>query len=90
MYRNNNHYNTPRRSNSFQGRGRNEKKLDPSLFVKKAQLPETGDEYVSETNFSDYKIADKLKRNIIDHGYTSPTQIQEKAIPVLLEGRDII
>ena len=47
-------------------------------------------EIVSSLNFSDFKIDEKLKRNIQDHGYLLPTEIQEKTIPVILEGRDII
>ena len=31
-----------------------------------------------------------MKRNIADHGYTSPTAIQDQAIPHILEGRDLI
>lgn len=79
--------NNPR--GSFRG-GRVEKKLDHRLFIKKAADREVEPEYVSSAQFSGYDIADKLKRNIADHGYISPTLIQEKSIPALLEGRDLI
>lgn len=67
------------------------KKLDPRLFIKKAEdkALQSDDDIVS-SNFSDYEICDKLKRNIAEHGYTTPTPIQEKAIPQLLSGRDLI
>ncbi len=98
-------YNSRRRNSSFNGRGfsvrassgfnsqrhgRRVKKLDPSLFVKKASGVNPISELSSTAKFEDYNISEKLKRNIIDHGYTIPTPIQEKTIPPLLSGRDII
>lgn len=80
------------RGNFRRGNGpkRFEKKLDPNLFIKKAKEinPETN--YVSSARFADYEIVDKLKRNIQEHGYSVPTAIQEKAIPEVLAGKDII
>lgn len=69
---------------------KHEKKLDPNLFVKKANGDHIQDEYLSKAQFVDYLIDDKLKRNIRDHGYSTPTAIQEKAIPEILNGRDVI
>lgn len=90
MYQTRDNYNNTRRFNPQRGRGRTEKRLDPSLFVKRAKESETHEEFTPTTTFSDYNICDKLKRNISLHGYTSPTAIQEKAIPELLAGRDLI
>ncbi|OGH10604.1 MAG: hypothetical protein A2857_06950 [Candidatus Levybacteria bacterium RIFCSPHIGHO2_01_FULL_36_15] len=66
------------------------KKLDPNLFIRKAKEANIQTEYVSSVQFAEYAIVDTLKRNIIDHGYSIPTAIQEKAIPQILAGRDII
>lgn len=66
------------------------KKLNPNLFIKKAKETNTQTECVSRTRFAEYTIVDKLKRNIEEHGYSIPTAIQEKAIPEILAGRDII
>src|SRR3989344_2355988 len=66
-----------------------EKKLDPNLFIKKA-VDAQSDEYVAALQFSDFNIDEKLKRNIAEHGYTTPTAIQEKAIPEIVAGRDLI
>lgn len=70
------------------------KKLDPALFVKKANTSfvpqDTTQASLSVSQFSEYAISDKLKRNIADRGYTSPTAIQEKAIPHVLAMRDVI
>jgi ATP-dependent RNA helicase RhlE len=65
------------------------KKLDSNLFIKKASNINTKDYHTSQT-FSDFSLTDKLKRNIIDHGYSHPTEIQEKTIPHLLVGHDVI
>ncbi|MFZ1548960.1 DEAD/DEAH box helicase [Candidatus Roizmanbacteria bacterium] len=66
------------------------KRLDPSLFVKKAKVQVIEPVSVSEAKFSEYAIIDHLKRNIADRGYLHPTPIQEKAIPEILAGRDVI
>lgn len=73
----------------FGKKSRQIKKLDENLFIKKAVTPVMLEEKTSML-FSDFLLVDKLKRNIADHGYTHPTPIQEKTIPPLLEGRDVI
>lgn len=50
----------------------------------------TGCEYVSQHQFSDFAICDTLKRNILAKNYPSPTPIQDQTIPALLEGHDVI
>ncbi|OGH19566.1 MAG: hypothetical protein A2868_01225 [Candidatus Levybacteria bacterium RIFCSPHIGHO2_01_FULL_40_15b] len=67
------------------------KKLDPNLFIKKANgVSVPIEQSASGMHFSEYNIMDKLKRNITDHGYSVSTAIQEKAIPEIVSGRDII
>ena len=46
--------------------------------------------YEAQHMFSDFKIDEKLKQNIISKGYTAPTPIQDQVIPHLLEGRDVV
>jgi ATP-dependent RNA helicase RhlE len=90
-YRNNQGSNSFTSKSHFQKRNHGQaKKLDPNLFVKKAlkTAVQAGD--TSSVQFTEYDIDDKLKRNINDHGYTTPTAIQEKAIPEILAGRDVI
>ncbi len=41
-------------------------------------------------NFSDLPLHPELLRAIAEEGYTSPTPIQERAIPHVLEGRDLL
>ena len=40
--------------------------------------------------FESLEISDKIKRAIADQGYVNATEIQAKAIPHVLEGRDVI
>ena len=40
--------------------------------------------------FEDLSLSSTILRAVSDQGYTSPTPIQEQAIPVVLEGRDLI
>jgi len=87
-----NGYNHNSKQRSFNNKRRvNIKKLDTSLFVKKAveQLP-VSVENGSTVSFSDFNLHEKLLRNITDHGYTTPTPIQEQSIPHLIEGKDVI
>lgn len=46
--------------------------------------------YESTNKFEDFDILDQIKRNISSKHYTVPTPIQDKAIPEILAGRDII
>ena len=62
---------------------------NPALFVKKAE--EAGQEdYCPKNKFTDFQVDGRLKQNILAHGYTLPTPIQDEAIPVLLLGRDVV
>lgn len=66
------------------------KTFDPSLFIKKVSEQVPAEVYVPKHTFADFSINEQLKANIIAKGYEKPTPIQDKAIPVLLEGQDII
>ncbi len=93
-FRNNSKYNAPA-PRAFSPRNNHRgtpKPLDPSLFVKKINETPLSplEEFKPSMDFSSFNIVEKLKRNIANHGYTSPTAIQEKGIPVILEGKDII
>lgn len=97
MHNNKKQVNHTRYGNNFHvkknrgySRGRQIKKLDPNLFINKPQTFDVPKEQESLARFSQYNIDEKLKRNIADHGYQIPTQIQEQAIPQILLGKDII
>ena len=42
------------------------------------------------TSFADLGLAPNLLKALAEEGYTSPTPIQEKAIPVVLKGTDLL
>ncbi len=75
-------------------RGRKEPaKLDPRFYVRRADITEVEQQPTPETvdiSFNDFSLADVIKSNIRDHGYKTPTPIQAKSIPVILEGKDVI
>lgn len=46
--------------------------------------------YKPEINISDLNIIDKLKNNILKKGFIDLTPIQDKSIPLIIDGKDII
>lgn len=66
------------------------KKFDPSVFVKKVEETVAAPIYVPVNKFADFKVVEQIKKNISDRGYVNPTPIQDKAIPSLLLGKDVI
>lgn len=67
------------------------KKLNEALFISKATSPVIEEKVeVSSVVFDVFDLDAKIKRNIAEHGYTHPTPIQEKTIPEIILGRDVI
>ncbi|MDD5696439.1 MAG: DEAD/DEAH box helicase [Candidatus Pacebacteria bacterium] len=75
----------PRRKSAF-----SVKKIDVSRFVQKSTLDEEETAYQPIHKFADFKIAPALKNNISRKGYQDPTPIQDKIIPLILEGKDVV
>ena len=63
---------------------------DISKFVNKAVITEDVAVYVPEHKFNDFTLEQLLKDNISKKGYITPTPIQDRAIPHLLRGEDIV
>ncbi len=74
-----------RRKSKFSGN-----KIDVSKFVQTSKCALEEDPYVPTHKFVDFKIEESLKKNIIKKGYQEPTPIQDKVIPLILEGRDVV
>jgi len=70
-------------------RGKTEE-INFSRFINKAKTGITPEIFKPENNFRDFQIVDNLKSAIISKGYNTPTPIQDKAIPQLLAGRDVV
>lgn len=63
--------------------------VDPRLLVKKAE-PQASREYVAQHQFREFALHETIQRNIAAKGYTTPTPIQDRVIPEVLGGRDVI
>ena len=75
---------------SFQGRGRQARSFDPTYLINK-KSPDQEIEVVSiENNFTDFNVDQQLQSNIKAKGYITPTPIQDKTIPVILTGQDVV
>jgi len=64
--------------------------IHPSKFINKAVTKAEEIAYVPKHQFIDFAFSDDLKHNIIEKGYTTPSPIQDQAIPYILEGKDVI
>ena len=63
---------------------------DVSKFINKAVITEEVEIFVPEHKFSDFDLLPLLKNNILVKGYETPTPIQDRAIPHILRGEDIV
>jgi ATP-dependent RNA helicase RhlE len=73
--------------------GRQKKKLassiDPRMLVKKA-VPLNEKVYVSERTYDDFAIHSKLKLALKAKKFLKPTEIQDKSIEYIMDGRDVL
>lgn len=86
---------------SFKNRGRNnnsrrrslfnnQEEIQVSKYVKRSVGKVAKEEYIPKILFSDLEINSQLKNNILNRGYVKPTPIQDQAIPIISEGKDIL
>lgn len=79
-----------RKNYSNKGRFRGEK-ISHDRYIAKAEEGYIAPSiYVEDKQYKDFNIEDILKKNIKMKGYTHPTKIQDQAIPLILEGKDIL
>ena len=87
--------NIQRRGSSGQGRNGNRRKqgayINPAKFINRA-VPATEQAPFVPNNalFTNFNLNIKIQQNIDAMGYTSPSPIQDQAIPLLIEGHDVI
>ncbi|MDQ3077144.1 MAG: DEAD/DEAH box helicase [bacterium] len=83
---------SPRRSSGGGGRGGNRfgQSINPAKFINKAVITEQVEHFVPEHMFADFAIDERIKKNLHAKGYVQPTPIQDKAIPHILRGVDLV
>ena len=64
--------------------------IDISKFINKAVITEQTEHFVPEHAFSDFNINERLKLAVAKKGYATPTPIQDKIIPHILRGFDVV
>lgn len=82
----------PRRNNFRRPAGKRVPQAfsDISKFINKAVITEEVTVFAPEHSFADFALHPLLKKNIEAKGYTNPTPIQDRAIPHVLKGEDIV
>lgn len=94
MYQNNrnkNRFNSRNRNN--RGNNRNYRKkstLNPQLFIRQAKERTAEQMEIPSFSYDQLNINPQLKNNILNKGYKSPTPIQDKTIPLILSGKDVV
>jgi ATP-dependent RNA helicase RhlE len=83
------------RGGSFGGRrggskGPAKKYIHPSKFINKAVAKADEVVYEPKNKFADFAFGTQLHNNIAKKGYELPSAIQDQAIPLILEGKDVI
>ncbi len=68
----------------------NKAAIDVSRYINKGVVAEKAVPFVPTHKFSDFKVEEHLKTNVINKGYINPTPIQDKAIPEILKGHDVV
>lgn len=72
------------------GRGMRGENINIARFINKAEVTEKVERFQPEHAFSDFKIEAILKSSVVAKGYTEPTPIQDKIIPHVLKGADVV
>jgi superfamily II DNA/RNA helicase len=64
--------------------------IDLSRYINKAVITEQTEHFVPEHSFADFELDTRLKANVATKGYVTPTPIQDRAIPHVMRGDDVV
>lgn len=68
-----------------------QKTLDPALFVKSATIKtEKSNRYIPTRRISNLPVDRKIISNLLNKGYEIPTEIQDRTIDYILDGRNVM
>lgn len=79
-----------RRSSGGGSRGPKKQTIHPSRFINRATERVEKPEYEATHQFSDFALNTVLQKNLEALKFTKPSAIQDQAIPIALQGRDVI
>lgn len=65
-------------------------KIDISKFIQKGIPLEEEISYIPTHQFTDFEVDNRIKNNVVRKGYIEPTPIQDKIIPLILKGKDVV
>jgi len=66
------------------------KKIDITKFVQKGVPLADEAPYIPTNKFVDFNVDARIKTNVTKKGYVDPTPIQDKVIPLILKGKDVV
>jgi len=72
------------------GRGQRGENIDPAKFINKATKVRGVEHFIPEHKFQDFKVDQRLIQAAITKGYKMPTPIQDKVIPHVINGSDLV
>jgi len=65
-------------------------RIDFARFINKAVITEEIENFKPEHTFQDFAVDERLKKAVIAHGYKEPTPIQDRTIPHIIKGCDLV
>lgn len=66
------------------------KELDPNLFIRKASGARDEKVYRPARSIAELPVNKRLRDNLLNKGFKTPTEIQDKSLDALLAGRDLM
>lgn len=78
------------RKGGFKKGGPRKQSIHPSKFINKSVTVAEDVPYESKHQFNDFALNKAIKYNLERIGFDQPTAIQDQAIPIALEGHDVI